>query len=188
MGYWACWGVEGGGLCLACKFQSRLRYPSGALADSQNQFGEGGLASTFLCFCLHLSLPFMLLSSLFITVFLFSPFHPFTSYLPLTPSIWLFVFVSHRCYIPLLVSPLLGVCHQAVINQHSHLVGGRGCEARSLMFTGRWGSGVTGGMTDGLAVWRLWQRSHRRHTYKHACISDHSHAPRKPRAHAHADV
>lgn len=141
--------MEGGGLCLACKFQSRLRYPSGALADSQNQFGEGGLASTFLCFCLHLSLPFTLLSSLFITVFLFSPIHPFTSYLPLTPSIWLFVFVSQHCYIPLRVSPFLCVCHPAVINQHSHLVGGRGCEARSLMFTGRRGSEVTDGMTDG---------------------------------------
>lgn len=51
-------GMRGGGLCLACKFQSRLRYPSGALADSQNQFGEGVLASTFLCFSFHLSLPF----------------------------------------------------------------------------------------------------------------------------------
>lgn len=59
VGYWVCcMGMEGGWLCLACKFQSRLRYPSGAPADSQNQFGEGGLASTFLCFCFHLSLPF----------------------------------------------------------------------------------------------------------------------------------
>lgn len=81
VGYWVCTGMKGDGLCLACKFQSRLRYPSGALADSQNQFGEGGLASAFLCFCFHLSLPFTLLSLRFITVFLLSPIHPLTSYL-----------------------------------------------------------------------------------------------------------
>lgn len=29
-------GLEGGGVCLACKFQSRLRYPSRGPANSQN--------------------------------------------------------------------------------------------------------------------------------------------------------
>lgn len=106
-------GMEGGGLCLACKFQSRLRYPSDALADSQIQFGEGVLASTFLCFCFHLSLPLShILTSLFalyhrLPVFFFPCIH-----LPLNPlshilSVSLFVFSSHlsrlRC-VPLSLS------------------------------------------------------------------------------------
>lgn len=87
VGYGVCRGMKGDGLCLACKFQSRLRYPSGALADSQNEFGKGGLASTFLCFCFHLSLPFTLFSLFFITVFLLSPVHPLTSHLFITCSL-----------------------------------------------------------------------------------------------------
>lgn len=159
--------MEGGGLCLACKFQSRLRYPSGTLADSQNQFGEGGLASTFLCFCFHLSPPFTLLSSLFITVFLFSPIHPFTSYPSIThslpTSIWLFVFTSSHPSIRFL-SFSAPACLQAVINQHSYLVGGcEECEAQLLMLTGGREDGVgrsevTRSTTDGFAVWMLWQR------------------------------
>lgn len=109
VGYWVCWIWKRGVLCLACKFQSRLRYPSGALADSQNQFGEGAqgsqalfFVSASICrrlshihtslFALHHCLPVFASSSIYLLLF------HHTLFLPL--SIWLFVFSSHLPSIP----------------------------------------------------------------------------------------
>lgn len=121
-------GNEGGGLCLACKFTSRLRYPSGALADSQNQFCEGALASTFICFCFHLSQLFSHAGSClysssasfcFLPIILrlltfFHTFSPSTFYLAVCFVILPFPY-------PLCFSHffLLSVCHQAVMIQAS---------------------------------------------------------------------
>lgn len=104
----------GEGERLACKFQSRLRYPSGALADSQNQFGEGGLASTFFL-CLLASVAPHMHTPLFITS---SPVHPFNLLsLPLSICFPL----SPPFYLPL-SSPC--ACHRPLINTYSYLVGG----------------------------------------------------------------
>lgn len=111
---WVIGGMKGGGLCLACKFQSSTKYPSGALVDSQNQFGEGGLASTFLLFLVlsfaafHTSL-FALYHCL--PVFLLQCYH--------TPSIWPSVFFAHRLCIL-----FLSLCLSSRCNKWVYLFGG----------------------------------------------------------------
>lgn len=142
VGYWVRWGMKGGGLCLACKVQSKLRYPSGALADSQNQFREGELTKHFSLFlppsvaafhtslfALYHCLPVFSCSSIYLL--------PFYHTLSLTHTLSLAVTSPHPLlWDPLYVCVCLWVCFQAVINQRSDLVGGKGCEARSLMLTG----------------------------------------------------
>lgn len=81
-------GMEGGG----CVWHVNSNQGSDIhQADSQDQFGEGGLASTFLCFCFHLSLTFshshfslcsLSRSSCFFAI------HLFTSYPSITRSLF----------------------------------------------------------------------------------------------------
>lgn len=89
VGYWVRRGMKGGGLCLACKVQSKLRYPSGALANSQNQFREGELTKHFSLFlppsvaafhtslfALYHCLPVFSSSSIYLTFLSHSLSHP----------------------------------------------------------------------------------------------------------------
>lgn len=74
-GWGGMWGGGGGGMCLACEFTSRLRYPSGLLGR-QNTFCEGSFSERFYLFVLPsvaAFLTFSHLSSVFIRVFLFLP-------------------------------------------------------------------------------------------------------------------
>lgn len=72
-------------------------------------------------------------SSLFINVFLVSTTHPGTTYYSwhthtLAPFVWMFILLSHLSCIHN-ISIVFSVCHQAIINQHSYLAGGKRCEA-----------------------------------------------------------